>query len=473
MTPSTAPAIAQQREEDVRFTVDRTMWRLSDATMTVRALTRLLATSTLVVLALTAEVQRRPLAAFVWLLLSNVLSLVHAARLRNLTVANWLDKYWPRAAPVWRAVFTYPTRPHINLVGVVEITALIWAAAEVGAGSQALPLFGTPSAFAGQPIEFALAAVLISVVYATVVANIQSHIVWYVHPRPREAPWKKHELRFRRFNSWYGWIMAPFAIWLLWPYSTWSLPDEGLPLLVGVSVTGPLVAALAALVAFMLIRFKGEELLLLSESVTATTRVRDSNFVHASIKSAVHIVMNELPETAPETLRDAARLMAARVSATERALNRNELALYRNAGDVIASMTPPGSAWARYAGCVVEDLGSDAPLHPTDAFWMTIYVSDLFTNAAKADAEVLHISLRSFTEDGVPMVEVEVLCDCGIELNVGSFTGSTSMRRMVFAVKDRDGDFMLDPGNPHTFIVRWPAEASRGGPSARRTISHD
>jgi hypothetical protein len=455
------------------------MWAMSDVTMTVRAITRLLAAAGLIALALATDVATRPLAVFVWLLCTNVLSLAHAMRLWNLSFADRLGqrgrpgaRLWPAVERAWRRVFIYPQRPHINIVAVLEISAMAWAAAEIGGSTAAIPAIGSPSAFAGDPSAFIVAAALISFVYATVVANIQAHVVWYIHPHPRQAPWARHELLFRKFNLWYGWGMAPIATGLLWPYDTLTA-EAGAPLLpIAVVVVAPLAAALSAHLAFLTVRLQGRELLLLSDRAVATARIEDSRVLHAYLKSGIRVAMSALPDDAPPPLRDAMQQLLGRASAVDAALLRNSLAIYRNASDVVRSMTAPGSEWARYANCVVEDIAPDLELDPTDAFWVSVYVSDLFTNAAKANATHISIAVRQTTHEGAPSLQVEVICACDDQPT--AFSPTSSVARMANAVGARGGRFLYTPGLPHTFVVTWPDETNRAVPLVdRKTVTHD
>ena len=455
-TPVSAP------ERDPRWIVDQTMWELSDVTMTVRAAARVAAAAGLVALGIEADVSGAALAAFVLLLFANGVSLLHARRKWNEQFATTLSERFAMLGRAWSTFFPYPRHPHVNAVGFLEVGSMLLVAVAIG------HLGG--SVFAGQPLRFALAVVLITVNYSTALANVIAHVVWITHRGPHEPQWKPMDVLFSQHRRKYGPAVMFLAGLLLWPDPT--APDI-LRWTVAVSV---LAGTVAAEVSFVMMQHRADRIMQITRPLRAGVRYDDGRVVHAELKSAWRAARHAMPKNASDQAVKSMRVLGEAIDTLQEALEADRIVMYPTVNYRIRSLSQSVPDWGRYADCVVE--GGDlnlSTLHPDDADLVLTIVADQFTNFTKANAVSPTISLREGHDDnGRPNLRIDVYCDCSLNFDPEALPRNSSLLATFLAVQHRGGTpQVIRHGTAEQFVFAWPTSEAWGTPPADQGNSHD
>gem|GEM_PF-2462686 len=366
------------------------------------------------------------------MLASSAFSYLHARRDAVVAVASWLKAYAPRAARWWQAAFPYPSEPHLNLSGFVELAGLLATGWATGRGG---------NRFAAQPAAEALAGGLVCAVVASVIVNLSGHPVWEMD---LGRAW------IRRIRWFLGPAAALVAAAVLWPAG-----GDG-TLRVGVAAGSLLIILSGWAAARGLSTLSGgvDRLLgLLSDDV----RLFDAQFVHSAFKNHARFILGRADLISDADLRRAVRNLCFAAADVKSRLDDGRL--IRSAQDVVDSLASADAAWAPYRNCVVADVDPHQ-LQPRDRTLIFITVSDLFTNAVTAGAQELTIAVTAAPADSGSTITVTGFCRCGKILTQPA--AGSSLRMLASTVAGRGGGFVVrdDGTGAHTFTVTWPTTAT-------------
>ena len=415
------------------------LWSSALRKMKTSGLVRSLAAMTWIALVFVTSSRRSSGLWGVTMLAGGLLAIVHASRATVVRVNEVLLESRPALARAWMRLFPYPDQPSLNPSGLLEGVGLVL----IGVGTSRWA-----GVFAGDPLAWGVATVLVFVIVASFVRNLTGHLTWELS----SGPWV---LRLVRPILSVG--IAAIAVVVLWPDST-------LRSAVFVVAVCAAAAAMAGWEAQLGLAAEVRRLDIVLGSARIAVQDADAALVHSALKNPSRAILDDCGRISDPEQRDAIRRLCYSITGMERQLRQGQSRPARSAVEIVEALTSSNARWHRFRGCVEADLESTT-LNERDGALTFLVISDLLTNALVTDPPRVSVRLASESSPDGSIVTAEVGCWCGRQLT--EITPGSSLLRLAARVRSENGSLSAEqrPDGSHVFVARWPTD---GHPVAAR-----